>query len=111
MQFILVDVFDLCIIVNLHTNLGYVLIVPTTMLWYNSMADSNMENIPEDEHMDVDEGLEGNDESALSKRRNVPFLTALNIVLLVSYLSLSKDECLSLEDTEKIETATTQESV
>lgn len=70
------------------------------------MADLFMENIPEDEHMDVHEGLEGNDESA-SKTRNVPFITALNIVFLVSYFSLSPDERFSLEDTEEMETAST----
>lgn len=74
------------------------------------MADSNMENIIEDEHMNVHEdGLKENDESASSETQEVPFLAGLNLVLLVSYLSLSEDECLSLEDTEKIETAATQE--
>lgn len=67
-----------------------------------------MENV-EDEHMNVHEELEENDESASSYTQEVPFLTGLNLVLLVTYLSLSEDECLSLEDTEKIETATTQE--
>lgn len=70
------------------------------------MADLNMENIPEDEHMVVHEGLEENDESA-PKTWNVPFITALNIVFLVSYFSLSPDERLCLEDTEEMETATT----
>lgn len=79
-------------------------------LWFNSMADFNMEDISEDEHhVDVHEGLEENDES-VSKSRNVPFITALNIVFLVSYFSLSPDERLSLEDIEEMET-TTQEPV
>lgn len=72
------------------------------------MADLNMENVPEDEHMDLLEGLEENDDESTSKTRNVPFITALNIVFLVSYFSLSPDERSSLEDTEEMDTAATQ---
>ncbi|KAL8125196.1 hypothetical protein AgCh_012756 [Apium graveolens] len=75
-------------------------------LWLNSMADLNMKNIPEDEHMDAHQGLEESDDESASKTRNVPFMTALNIVFLVSYFSLSPDERLSLEDTEEMDTAT-----
>lgn len=76
------------------------------------MAEFNVENVPEDEHIDVHEGLEENDES-VSKTWNVPFLSALNIVFLVTYFSLSADERLSLEDPEEeeVETATIQEPV
>lgn len=106
--FLLVDIFfALCV---RYICLLSCVDVLKTGFQYNSKADSNMENMIEDEHMNVHEdGLKENDGNASSETQEVPFLTGLNLVLLVSYLSLSEDECLSLEDTEKIETSATQE--
>lgn len=76
------------------------------------MAELAMENIQEDEKMEIEEeerhGENGERDSSYLGP-NSSFLTELNLVLIVSYLSLSEDECLNVDEIEKVEAVKNKE--